>query len=178
MKKTITIFGSSRPKEGEAEYITAYNLGRLLAQKGFDVCTGGYQGIMNAISRGAKENGAEAIGITVDGWGAHPSEFLTKEIKCANLNDRLEKLVSLGDAYVVLQGGTGTLLELALVWELINKKMLKIKPIVSHSLMWKEIAGIIDKQLTIEKRVAGLVRNFNTPEEIADYLYHSLIENT
>jgi uncharacterized protein (TIGR00730 family) len=177
MKKTITIFGSSRPNEGEAEYDTAYNLGRLLAQKGFDVCTGGYQGIMNAVSRGAAENGAEAIGITIEGWGVVPSKYLTKEIKCASLNERLEKLVSAGDAYVVLQGGTGTLLELALVWELINKRMLKIKPIASHSVMWKEIAAIIDKQLTIEKRVAGLIRNFSTPEEITDYLYHSLKEN-
>ncbi len=177
MKKTITIFGSSRPKEGEAEYNTAYTLGSLLAQKGFNVCTGGYQGIMNAVSRGASENGAEAIGMTVEGWSVVPSKYLTKENKCSNLNERLEKLVSMGDAYVVLQGGTGTLLELALVWELINKKILNIKPIVSHSTMWKEIAEIIDKQLIIEKRVAGLVRNFNTPEEIADYLYHSLADN-
>ncbi len=36
--------------------------------------------------------------------------------------------------------------------------------------MWKEIAEIIDKQLTIEKRVTGLVKNFETVEEIAEYL--------
>ncbi len=170
MKKTITIFGSSKPIDGEEEYITAYNLGKQLALKGFNVCTGGYQGIMNAVSRGAKEGGAEVSGITVKGWGSVPSKYLTKEVKCENLNDRLQRLIEEGDAYVVLQGGTGTLLELALVWEMINKKMLPVKPIVSHSIMWKEIAEIIDRQLTLEKRVTGLVKNFNTVEEIVDYI--------
>ncbi len=131
MKKTITIFGSARPVEGEDEFNTAYNLGKFLAQKGFNICTGGYQGIMNAVSKGANEAGAEeVIGVTVKGWSSVPSKYLTKEICCENLNLRLEKLIELGDAYVVLQGGTGTLLELALVWEMMNKKMMVTKPIV------------------------------------------------
>jgi uncharacterized protein (TIGR00730 family) len=174
MNKTITVFGSSRPVDGEEEYITAYNLGKQLAQRGFNVCTGGYQGIMNAVSRGAAENGAEVIGITVKGWGAIPSKYLSNEIKCENLNERLQKLIDTGDAYVVLQGGTGTLLELALVWELTNKKMIPVKPIVSHSSMWKDIAEIIDKQLVIEKRVTGLVKNLTNVEEIAAYLTDKL----
>ncbi len=176
MKKTITVFGSSRPIEGEEEYITAYKLGKQLAQKGFNICTGGYQGIMNAVSRGAKEGGAEVTGITVRGWGSIPSKYLTKEVKCEDLNERLQKLIEKGDAYVVLQGGTGTLLELALVWELINKKILPVKPIISHSMMWKKIAEIIDRQLTLEKRVTGLVKNFNTVEEIADYISDELTD--
>lgn len=170
MKKTITVFGSSRPTEGDEEFVAAYNLGKLLGQKGFNICSGGYQGIMEAVSKGAKEYGADAIGVTVNGWDSIPSKYLTKEIKCNNLIERLGKLVELGDAYVILQGGTGTLLELALVWELINKRILRIKPIVSHSLMWKDIAEIVDKQLTIEKRVTGLVKNFDTVEEIAEYI--------
>ena len=150
-------------------------LENFLAQKGLNICTGGYQGIMNAVSKGANEAGAEeVIGVTVKGWSSVPSKYLTKEICCENLNLRLEKLIELGDAYVVLQGGTGTLLELALVWEMMNKKMMVTKPIVSHSTMWKEIAEIIDKQLTIEKRVAGLVKNFETVEEIAEYLIANL----
>jgi uncharacterized protein (TIGR00730 family) len=174
MKKTITVFGSAKPFEGDEQFSTAYKLGILLAQKGFNICTGGYQGIMNAVSKGANENGAEAIGVTVNGWSSIPSKFLTKNICCDNLNLRLEKLIELGDAYVVLQGGTGTLLELALVWELINKKMLDTKPIVSHSTMWKEIAEIIDKQLMLENRKTGLVKNIETVEEVAEYLFANL----
>ncbi len=176
MKKTITVFGSSRPVDGEEEYIAAYKLGKLLAQNGFNVCTGGYQGIMNAVSKGAYENGAETIGVTINGWGSVTSKYLTKEIRCDNLNDRLAKLVENGDAYVVLQGGTGTLLELSLVWELINKKMVRAKPVVAHSKMWEEIVNIIDRQLSIENRITGLVKNFNTVEEIAGYLSEKLTD--
>ncbi len=68
MNKTITVFGSSQPKEGNEEFNSAYKLGILLAKNNFNVCTGGFQGIMNAVSKGAVENGAEAIGVTVDLW--------------------------------------------------------------------------------------------------------------
>jgi uncharacterized protein (TIGR00730 family) len=174
MKKTITVFGSSKPKEEDEEFKIAYELGSLLAGKGFNVCTGGYQGTMNAVSKGAAEKGAEAIGITVNGWKAVPSRYLTKEIKCANLTERLQKLISYGDGYAILQGGTGTLLEFSFIWELMNKKLLTLKPVATHSIMWQEIAEIIDKRLLIEKRVTGLIRNFETVEEIADYLYTNL----
>ncbi len=174
MKKTITIFGSSKPKENEKEFENAFKLGSLLAQKGFDVCTGGYQGIMNAASKGAREYNAEVIGVTVKNWDSVTSRYLTKEIKCADLYERLQKLVNYGDGYVVLQGGTGTLLELAFVWELLNKNLLSDKPVITHSGMWREIVSIIDKQLIFENRITGRVKNFSTVEEIADYLYKKL----
>jgi len=50
----VTVFGSSRPREGEADYEEARILGRALAQHGF-FCSGGYGGVMEAVSRGAKE---------------------------------------------------------------------------------------------------------------------------
>jgi uncharacterized protein (TIGR00730 family) len=174
MKKIITIFGSSLPKEGEEEFETAYKLGALLAKNNFDVCTGGFQGIMNAISKGAVENGGEATGITVDLWRAIPSKYLTKEIKCETLFERISKLVELGDAYIVLRGGTGTLLELAVVWEMMNKGMLSVKPIVCHSHGWKEIANVMDKQLEHEKRPTNYVKYFDNIEEIVDYIKDKL----
>ena len=173
-KKTITVFGSSLPKEGEEEFETAYQLGKLLAQKNFNVCTGGYRGIMTAVSKGATEAGGEAIGITVDLWNVKPNKYLTKEIKCDSLFERISKLVELGDAYVVLQGGTGTLLELSAVWEFMNKNQLKRKPVVCHSQMWKEIVSIMERQIEKEKRETGLIKPCETVNEIVDYLSKSL----
>ena len=151
MKKTITVFGSSLPIEGEVEFETAYRLGSLLAQKGFNVCTGGYQGIMNAVSKGAYENQGEAIGIMVDFWNSTPSKYLTKKIECDTLFERIEKLISAGDAYVILQGGTGTLLELAAVWEFMKKDLSPLKPAACHSSVWSEITSTMDKQMLKEK---------------------------
>ena len=65
MRKTITIFGSSIPQQGDEQYSAAEKLGELLALKGFDVCNGGNLGIMEAVSKGAVRNGGNAIGLTL-----------------------------------------------------------------------------------------------------------------
>ena len=174
MNKIVTIFGSSLPKEGDAEFENAYLLGKLLAQSGIDVCTGGYRGIMHAVSKGAAENGGKAIGVTIDPWGSVPSEYLTEEIKCRTLFERISKLVELGDAYVILRGGTGTLLELAVVWEFMNKNLLVRKPIICHSDMWKSITEIMEAQIRHEGRETGIVKHSDSIKEIADYIIASL----
>jgi uncharacterized protein (TIGR00725 family) len=53
-EKIITVFGSSRPQEGDADYAEARALGEHLAKAGFAVCSGGYGGVMEAVSRGAR----------------------------------------------------------------------------------------------------------------------------
>ncbi len=173
-RKTITVFGSSIPLKNEPEYETAYRLGTLLAMNGFNVCSGGHAGIMEAVSKAVSENGGEAIGVTLDFVRSSPNKYLTREIKCSALFDRIEKLISLGDAFVVLQGGTGTLLELAAVWELMNKNIVPVKPIACHSSMWREMGKIIDKQIEREKRISGLVRYFEEPAEIVKYLKETI----
>ncbi|HED07319.1 MAG TPA: LOG family protein [Ignavibacteria bacterium] len=174
MKKTITVFGSSLPVEGDEQFIFAETLGRELVKNNFNVCSGGFGGIMNAVSKGAVSAEGKAIGVTVDLWNAIPSPYLTEEIKCETLFERIEKLISTGDGYVILQGGTGTLLELAMVWEFINKGMLNSKPIVTHSPMWEKIVGIMETQIEKEKRRTGLVKSFNTVEEIVSFLVSEL----
>ena len=173
-KKTITVFGSSLPAEGDEEFETALQLGRLLAQKNFNVCTGGYRGIMTAVSKGATETGGEAIGVTVDLWNVKPNKYLTKEIKCDSLFERISKLIETGDAYVILQGGTGTLLELSVVWELMNKNLLKRKPVVCYSQMWKEIVLIMERQIEKENRQTGLIKPCENINAMVDYLCESL----
>jgi len=170
MQKTITVFGSSQPVESDEQYKLAYELGVLLAKNGFDVCTGGFFGIMEAVTKGAVENGAEAIGIIVDHWGGAANKFVTREIKCNTLFERINKLIETGDGYVILQGGTGTLLELAAVWEFSNKGLMDHKPIACHSSMWKEIVSIMNKQMKLEGRDDGMVKSFNTVGGIVNFL--------
>lgn len=174
MSKTVTVFGSAQPREGDEEYKTAYDLGCLLAENGFDVCNGGFNGIMEAVSKGATDKGREAIGVTIDQWNSPPNKYITKEIKCSSLFDRVNKLIELGDAYIVLQGGTGTLLELAAVWELLNKKIMVQKPIACHSSMWHGIISIMNIQMKREGRNLDLVKSFENVNEIAEYLADEL----
>lgn len=170
MSKVITVFGSSFPKEGDEQYLFAYKLGSSLAGKGFEICSGGFYGIMEAVSKGAIEKGVEVYGVTVDLWGAEPNNYITKEIRCKNVFERVETLMQLGDAFVILQGGTGTLLELAAVWEYSNKKLMDEKTIVCHSSMWRTLVEVMDKQMVSENRQPGIIKCFDDISEITEHL--------
>ncbi|MCW8962033.1 MAG: LOG family protein [Ignavibacteriaceae bacterium] len=174
MKKIITIFGSSKPAENEEQYRTAYNIGKQLALRGFDICTGGFNGVMEAASKGAVEGGAEAIGVTVNLWGGPTNKYITKEIKCDTLLERIQKLIELGNGFIVLQGGTGTLLELAVIWEYINKGLMQTKPIACHSSIWRNIVFEMNEQMKLEGRKTDLIKTFDASEEILDYIQQNI----
>ncbi len=141
MGNVVTVFGSSRPVEGDPEYRCAYELGEALARAGFVVCNGGFGGTMAASSRGAKEAGGKTIGVTFSFSNRTPNPWIDTHFHFPTLIERMMKLVELGDAYVVLKGGTGTLLELAAVWEFINKGFFREKPIVLIGSFWN---GVVD----------------------------------
>ena len=81
----ISVFGGSKPKEGETAYSEAMELGKLLAQRGHTVLTGGYIGTMEAVSRGASEAGGHVIGVTcedIEDWrGVRPNQWVKEEIR-------------------------------------------------------------------------------------------------
>jgi uncharacterized protein (TIGR00730 family) len=170
MNKTITIFGSALPGEDDAQYKFAYELGTSLANNGFNICTGGYGGIMEAASKGAYDNGGFVYGVTIDLWNKEPNKYITVEVREQKLFERITKLLELGDAYIILQGGTGTLLEFAAVWEYANKNLQPEKPIICHSKMWEEILEVMNKQMIVENRRTDLINCFYTPDEIVEYL--------
>lgn len=172
--KTITVFGSSMPKPGDEEYESAYKLGRLLGENGYNVCTGGYQGIMDAVSKGASEFGVEVFGVTVDIFGAVPSKYLTQNIEFNNLFDRINKLIELGDGFIILRGGTGTLVELSIVWEMVNKKLMNSKPICCHGEMWKPIVEEINRRMEFEARNTEIVKHFSSVENCSQYIFEEI----
>ena len=135
-KHVICVFGSSHPAEGSEEYMTALHLGRSLAQAGFHVCNGAYGGTMEASARGAKEGGGTTLGIVLR-HAPEPNRWIDNTIVAETLIDRLATLIRTGDGYVVLRGGTGTLLELSAVWEFMNKRAIVPKPVVV--LGWEEL---------------------------------------
>ncbi|MDQ3811944.1 MAG: LOG family protein [Chloroflexota bacterium] len=147
----ITIFGSSRVQRGTPEYQAAEHLGRGLAERGFAVVTGGYSGVMEAVSRGAKQGGGRAIGVTTQvvarQFERTPNEFLDQEIQTAALLERIDRLIELGSAYVVLPGGSGTLAELGVVWNLGFLGALHGKPIVVVGNGWQSVLRTMQHEL-------------------------------
>ncbi len=127
--KIITVFGSSRPEDGHADYAEALELGRALASAGFAVCTGGYGGVMEAVSRGARESGGRVLAVTSGFFRSRANRWVEEETRVDTWQERLFELVRLGDGYVACKGGTGTLVELAVVWEMLNKKAMDRAPV-------------------------------------------------
>jgi len=144
MTAVVTIFGGSRFREGDKEYELACELGGKLAKAGYTVCNGGYGGVMEASARGAKEAGGKTVGVTTGEFGGPANLWIHEEIRMKKWVKRLFKLIELGDAYVVLDGGTGTLVELFVVWEMLNKKLIQ-KPIILLGTRLQGLVGEIQK---------------------------------
>lgn len=147
----VTIFGSSRLQEGDPEYALAFEVGKELAEAGFTVCNGGYAGIMEASARGAKSAGGKTIGIIAEIFAPKKANtWIDTTFTSKTLIERMMALISHGDAYVVLKGGTGTLLELAAVWELMNKGLMKERPIVVVGGFWNGVVDALRDELAWE----------------------------
>jgi uncharacterized protein (TIGR00725 family) len=138
-EKIVTVFGSSRPHEDDLDYQEAQNLGKALAVRGFTVCSGGYGGVMEAVSRGAKHAGGKTYGVTAEFFKNEANRWIDAEVRKKTWEERLFALIAMGDGFVVCKGGTGTLVELAVVWEMLNKSVMEAKPCVVLGEFWLPI---------------------------------------
>src|SRR3989441_8145243 len=100
-QKVITVFGSSRPRAGDADYEQARELGHALAGRGFVVCTGGYGGVMEGASRGAKEAGGRVLAVTAAFFSARANAWVDEEVRVATWQERLFELVRRGHGYEI-----------------------------------------------------------------------------
>ena len=171
--KIVTIFGTSRARAGDTIYTLAMETGRLLAQAGITIANGGYGGTMLAAAKGAAEAGGEIIGVTCSAFkSSKANKYITREIVTGSLDERLDTLVKLGRAYIVLPGGTGTLLELAKVWELKNKGFLKAeKPIIILGGFWKPLVELI---ATDDADSSSYVKLADEPKQAVEMIIKSL----
>jgi len=175
LERIVTVFGSSRPREDHADYEDARALGRALAAAGFAVCSGGYAGVMEAVSRGAKEAGGKTYGVTAEFFKPRANPWIDTEIRVGTWQERLFELVRIADGFVACKGGTGTLVELAVVWEMLNKSVIPLKPMVALGKFWEPI---LDRVREVELGHPGawgeangaLVCTAHTPQEAADFL--------
>jgi uncharacterized protein (TIGR00730 family) len=165
----ISVFGSAAPKPATPAYESARRVGRLLAETGFTVQTGGYSGVMAAASQGASEVGGHVIGITCAQieqfrpMGAN--QWVAQEIKKQTLRERLLYLVDHCAGAIVMPGGVGTLSELSLIWSFVQVGEIAPVPIIAVGELWQRtLAAFIDDAYVPEKYRA-LVASVGTEEK-------------
>lgn len=141
MKGIISVFGSSAPQPGSRSYDEARLVGRLVAEAGYAVATGGYSGTMTAVSQGAAEAGGHVIGVTsaqIERFRPlGPNGWVKEEIKYETLTDRLLHLVKNNDGMIVLPGGIGTLSEMALAWSFLQVGEISPRPLALLGDLWR-----------------------------------------
>lgn len=165
--KIITSFGSAFIKHDEALYSEAENSGRILAENGWTVCSGGYYGTMEAISKGAKEAGGKTIGVTVKNWTAVPNKWIDEEVKMQNLMERIVELIGIADAYIIFKGGTGTLVEISVALELMNKKAMPEKTMIFYTDFWYNLMEILKQDSpALKELIERNVKFIKNPQEI------------
>lgn len=162
----VVVFGGARVSPESDLYRTAYTLGARLAQAGFLVASGGYQGVMEAVSRGAAEAGGYVVGYTCDVFrDVEPNPWLHEERRTRTLTERIGRMAVEGDAFVAFHGGIGTLAEVTVVWNLFVINGIGPKPFVLFGPEWEPILATFREHTQMGSHAFGLIQRATTPDE-------------
>lgn len=140
----VTIFGSARTEPDHWVYQEVKRIAAELATLGCDIVTGGGPGLMQAANEGAHEatgaRPAGSIGIRVQlPFEQDVNPFVEQAFEHGSFFTRLHHFVLVSDAFVVVPGGIGTVLEAMMVWQLLQVRHLYDVPLVLVGPMWREL---------------------------------------
>ena len=103
--------------------------------------TGGYIGVMEAVSRGASEAGGHVIGVTcedIEAWRkVKANAWVKEERRKKTLLDRMLAIIEGCDAAIAMPGGLGTLAEISVMWNLMVVESLPRRPLILVGSGWQ-----------------------------------------
>jgi uncharacterized protein (TIGR00730 family) len=142
----VTIFGSARAKPGSFVYDEVKRVAAALAEMGCDIITGGGPGLMQAANEGAAAANApernRSVGIRVDlPFEQEVNPFVEQAFEHKTFFTRLHHFVLTSDVFVVVPGGIGTVLELTMVWQLLQVKHVANVPLILVGKMWADLVS-------------------------------------
>jgi len=170
--KIIAVFGASRSAPGDETYEDGVICGRLLAENGYGVVTGGYGGLMEAVSKGASEAGGYVLGVTApavfrDRAGANG--FVSEERRAEHLLERIHQLTDISAGAIVLPGSLGTLTELGVAWNLAFVTRFsgeEPKPLVTVGATWQRLINDLGSQLATDTELVRCVATADQAVEV------------
>lgn len=175
--KRVAIFGDSEAKETDQYFIDAYNTAKLLAENGYIVVNGGGAGVMLAATKGAKAGGGRVETVVIDpkkkpknfeGFNMENHRLADKEYKTTNYPDRLNKLIEVGDIFVIFNGGVGTLSELGMAWQMAKFEYgdKKHEPLIFFGDNLANLVEELKVGLNLDSLEEKLYQIVYTPEEV------------
>lgn len=168
--RIVTIFGGSKCGANSAEYNDARDLGARLAEAGFTICTGGYLGIMEAASRGAREAGGRVFGIVMNQFKSEPNRYLTDKVATDHFYDRLQNLITRSVGFVAFKGGMGTVTEVSLVWNKLQTGVLARRPLVLVGDCWKAVVESWKENLVVSNSDIGFLDFVDNAEQASELI--------
>lgn len=166
--KNVAIFGSADVDEKHPLYEETFNVARYLAYNDIVVVDGGGPGVMDAATKGAQSAGGTTIAVTFypkdmpEFEGRFHDNLVDKEIKTANYVERMFGLMEHADAFICMQGGTGTLSEWATAWLLAHLYYGNHKPLILYGGFWEDVMKVINDHFFIgekEKTIYKIVKD-------------------
>jgi predicted Rossmann-fold nucleotide-binding protein len=183
--KAVTIFGHSAGVAGEPTFDAARETAKIIASTGRTIVNGGGPGVMLAATLGAKEGGGKATVVYYNPQHATKFEgkatvnIADKEFKESNYITRTKKLIELGDAYIMFNGGTGTISEFAMCWGVARLYFGHHKPLILYGEFWKNIMLSFEKNMMIRPEEHDVYTIVTTPEEALAAIeqYDKILDN-
>jgi uncharacterized protein (TIGR00730 family) len=172
----VSVFGSARTAESDADYVSARELGKLLHHAGYGVITGGGPGIMEAAARGAHENGGTSIGLNIElPMEQNPNSYQTLSLSFNYFFVRKVCFLKYSTAFIVYPGGFGTLDELSEVLTMVQTAKINMIPIIFvNRKFWGGLLEWFKNTLVTGKMISpedmDLIQLVDTAEEAVQYL--------
>ncbi len=173
-EKIVTIFGGSKCKEDSLEYQQAKEVGAKLAEAGFTICTGGYLGVMEAASRGAREKGGRVLGIVLNQFKSEPNRFLTDKVATDHFYDRLQNLIQRSAGFIAIRGGMGTVTEISLVWNKLQTGVIDNRPLVLLGDCWKNVVKSWQENLVVSDADVSFLNFADTSEDAVNIIINKI----
>lgn len=174
MIKSVSIFGFSEAKPGDPDYDGSFQVCRLLGRNGYKVVNGGGPGVMKASTEGAKAGGGKVVGIGFNPKdmthfeGIDPGNKVDELLIYNTYVERTMKLLEMGDAYVIFNGGTGTISEFGMAWGLAKLYFGHHKPLILYGSFWHDIMETIAKNMLIRPEELRVYRIVTKPQEVLE----------
>jgi uncharacterized protein (TIGR00730 family) len=164
----VTIFGSARIKPGAPAYEAVKKLAAELNAMGCDILTGGGPGMMQAANEGANSAGSQAqnrsVGINIElPYEQQVNPFVSQAYGHRTFFSRLHHFMIASDAFIVVPGGIGTLLELSLAWQLLQVRHLYNTPLIFVGKMWADLVEWGRRTMLVEGNELASEVDFTIP---------------